>query len=242
MQNIAITDSITHLIQGIKYVEAQSKMHPKMLLLTGAPGTGKTIALKYWEAEYGGVYYVASPGLTLTSLANDLLEAITGEVTQFRFARAKRELFLAVKSKHAGIAIDEAGFLNFGCLEFLRSLHDACNIPVVFGGMSDLYARLIQHPQLLDRMVCIPCKKCDRSDAKFLAQAITSITIAEDLLHDCHRKLDGNLRQMSTAIALFEERAIELEKTEITLKDWGNRPYLSTYHQPPIKSRRPVPC
>ena len=238
MQNIAITHSIAHSIQALEYVQSQSKRHPKMLLLTGAPGTGKTITLEYLESEYQSVYYAATPGLTLTALANELLEAITGEASHFRFTRAKRELFEIAKSKQVPIAIDEAGFLNFNCLEFLRSLHDACDIPVIFGGMSDLYTRLIQHPQLLDRMICIPFKKCDFTDAKFLATAITKVTVTEDLLRDCHHKLDGNIRRISAVIASFEERAIELGISEISLKDWGNQAYTSSYHQPPIKSRK----
>lgn len=230
---IASTSTVQRLLEIIDYVSCQPPLHPRMILFSGISGAGKTVAAKYLlRANPKAVYYCASPKLTVSSLANELLHTLTGESQYMRLSRVRRELIDRINQDSIIFIIDEADFLSFDCLEFLRSIHDACHSPLVLIGMSEFYIRLKRTPQLLSRMQYVACGKCDKIDAQMMRK-ISDVEIAEDLIDSMHASLNGNLRDIAIAIGYVEQRAIELKKTVMTLADWGNNFYLPIYRCPP---------
>lgn len=198
--------------------------HPKMMLVHGQPGLGKTTAVDTLHLRYGGIYAVASStwsqrgmlekladrlGVNLRSRdrVGDILDKILDELTRHRDRM---------------IVIDEFDRLTHktAIVELLREIYDVSDVPLVMVGMGSIdkaLADIPQFPQRIGRKV--EFRSLDLEDAKNVAKRLTEISLTDDLVEQLWRKCDGIIRLLVTQIANVETLALREGLESVGIKD-----------------------
>lgn len=121
-------------------------MASDLVLVYGAPGLGKTIALRQYAGRRNNVWVVrASPS---TSNAGGILEEIglalglKGTDISGRASRMQRRIIFQMLGTAGLLVVDEAQHLKLVALETLRALHDEAGIGLVLCGNEEVYSRL----------------------------------------------------------------------------------------------------
>ena len=111
----------------------------------GAPGVGKTMALKAYAADQPGVRYCAMNSAQ-SSVARALSRVHGAIDTGARASADPYGRILEAVRDHAPSALlcDEAHHLGDDVLNALRSLHDETGLPIVFSGNESLYGRVTE--------------------------------------------------------------------------------------------------
>jgi len=173
--------------------------------IAGAPGVGKTMALRHFADVTAGVHMVT---------------AVKGEGQPYAFAQTlcgrfdvghrgvglfdmRRDLMAKLGQSARMLIVDEAQHLAADTLEWLRGLHDAAGLALALGGHLELAAAIGGHPQLDSRMVA-PQRlvRVDDADVRALA-LLHGIADAASFKHlDKASRLPGRLRNVANVARL----------------------------------------
>jgi len=125
---------------------------PKMALVYGGHGLGKSQTILWWATNNDAVYVRANQGMTSRWLLSEIAEEL-GEVpfwhTQETFNLIEKNLNLNQKI----IIVDEIDYLisNQNTIETLRDLHDRTGVPIVLVGMGMADKKIARYKHLEDR-------------------------------------------------------------------------------------------
>lgn len=188
---------------------------PRVFLIIGDAGTGKTTVAQYfcehWEPRNGaprGVYVEAvSPGAagspyamlvkicrTLTAGSAPQMPWDTLEEIQTQLAETNR--FLVIDNAHH-IAKYRGG--AYRALDTVRAIHDHSLMPLVLLGLPDLESRWNKEPEFRDRRLLtyhMPIPSRDQ-----VAEILPFNRAVADLIYD---RAEGNLRRITLATTLLE--------------------------------------
>lgn len=126
---------------------------PKMALVYGGHGLGKSQTILWWATNNDAVYVRANQGMTSRWLLSEMAEEL-GEVpfwhTQETFNLIEKNL----KSNPKIIIVDEIDYLisNQNTIETLRDLHDRTGCPIVLVGMGMADKKIARYKHLEDRI------------------------------------------------------------------------------------------
>lgn len=125
---------------------------PKMALVYGEPGLGKSETITKWAFKNECVYVRANQGMTtrwlLTEIADELDTDSCWHIDD-TFNQIEKALFQNKKT----IIIDEVDYLiEKKSIETLRDLHDRTGCPMVLVGMGMIDKKLSRYPHLYDRI------------------------------------------------------------------------------------------
>ncbi len=136
--HIVKTQTLAELMKVGKYAKDQKKL----CVVTGEPGTGKSIAVKEFAEKYSGVILIeAVPTITPSELFKLLHSELklSGEGTiHSMFMETKERL----RDTKILLIIDEAENLPKRCLELVRRIWDLSNIGVLLVGTNHLIKNL----------------------------------------------------------------------------------------------------
>lgn len=154
---------------------------PKIALIYGEYGLGKTETIQWWAFRNNSVYVRANQGMSSRWLLSEIAEEIGEESfwhTQETFAVIENYL----KQNPKTIIIDEADYLiEKNTIETLRDLHDRTGCPMVIVGMGNIDKKLRKYPHLIDRIYkSFVFKKYDIQDIKMIFEELTEIPITKD--------------------------------------------------------------
>ena len=154
---------------------------PKMALVYGDYGLGKSETIQWWCFKNQCVYVRANQGMTRKWLLSEIAEELTGKPnwsSQENFELIERELRQNPKT----IIIDEVDYLiEKKSIESLRDLHDRTGCPMVLVGMEFLDRKLSKYPHLLDRIYkTMKFESYDKEDIKQILSEISDIKITND--------------------------------------------------------------
>jgi DNA transposition AAA+ family ATPase len=142
----------TTIINHIKTAHALQDM----LAIFGAPGVGKTTAIRWYQKAYTNVWVVTfSPAITGTiPVCQEIAEAVGAErPNQVQGARRVLASLHKVFRESKGLSIvDEAHHLSTTALDTIRSLHDATGIAIALVGGVELQTKIQAMPQLHRRI------------------------------------------------------------------------------------------
>ncbi|MGL5956813.1 MAG: AAA family ATPase [Brevinema sp.] len=188
--------------------EAQNTAIPRMLVLYGNSGIGKTRGLEeYVEDNPTATLIEVSPDFTFGSMLQEIAQEIGVHSTGKHYEIRKR-IVSKLKNSNRMLIIDEAEYLTPKSLDILRRIHDKAKIPIVLVGMPALFHNIKSlrkgFEQIANRMVsynlgvpddrdmlqiieaCIP--RCEDSVAKALIKCSKStirtlILLMQDLVN-----------------------------------------------------------
>ncbi|OQY55444.1 MAG: hypothetical protein B6247_07725 [Candidatus Parabeggiatoa sp. nov. 2] len=201
-------------------------------IITGAPGTGKTIASYYLATKLNGIRICCSETITKKGLLSRLAKsmdhrakrATIDELTEWLELNIDGQLFL----------IDEANHLNWKTLEILRYLADECGATIVLFG-TQILTEIFQNrntkvllAQLSSRIGAktivftpIAIKKGKNNSLKkvgvyFIYPTFGDAAKNPDLIKTFHRYCEGNWRLAQELIVACQEVMRLQNQTELT--------------------------
>lgn len=120
-------------------VEAQSISVPRILVLYGNSGIGKTkILTEFVEDNPTCTLIEVSPDFSLGALLQEVAQEI-GVHSYGKHHEITKRIISKLKGSNRMLVIDEAEYLTPKSLDILRRIHDKAQIPIVLVGMPHLY-------------------------------------------------------------------------------------------------------
>lgn len=134
----------------------------KIILLRGRSGSGKTTLLKTFKKKYPNhIFIQAYKGMKKSELIKTIIDSKDSSLTH-------------IGTKVAGkiLILDEANKLSGGTLEWLRSLHDKSNMPMIWAGTyDDIDDVLYKQPELNRRCRKVYIRDLDDVELKVLVES-----------------------------------------------------------------------
>lgn len=188
---------------------------PKIALVYGDYGLGKSETIKWWTFKNDCVYVRATKGMSARWLLSEISEELGEEAfwhSQETFNMIENKLRQTPKT----IIIDEVDYLiNNNVIEILRDLHDRTNCPLVLVGMANINKKLSRYPHLKDRIYkAFKFETYDRQDIKQILSELCEIPITSDGL-DYLATRHNHFRQIVKLINKIEKLAKTNEITEL---------------------------
>ena len=156
---------------------------PKMALVYGEHGLGKSQTIQWWADKNDSVYVRATQGMTSRWLLSEIAEELGEEAfyhSQETFTLIENNLRLNNKV----IIVDEVDYLiDKSIIETLRDLHDKTACPVVLVGMGSADKKLASYPHLMDRIYKkLKFEKFNSDDIKEILTELTDLKFKDDAI------------------------------------------------------------
>src|SRR5574344_1352293 len=115
---------------------------PKIALVYGGYGLGKSETIKWWTFRNDCIYVRANQGMSSRWLLSDIAEELNVE-SYWHIEETFNEIEKALIKSHKTIIIDEVDYLvDKKSIETLRDLHDRTGCPLVLVGMANVNVKL----------------------------------------------------------------------------------------------------
>ena len=154
---------------------------PKMALVFGDYGLGKSQTIQWWVDKNDSVYVRAVQSMTGRWLISEIAEELGEEPfwhTQETFAVVEN----CLKRNPKTIVIDEIDYLiNNDVIELIRDLHDKTGSPIVLVGMGAADKKLARYPHLCDRIYkSLKFESFNSDDIKQILSELTDLNFTNN--------------------------------------------------------------
>ncbi|MGD1939868.1 MAG: AAA family ATPase [Leptolyngbyaceae cyanobacterium] len=229
MKNIIVkTANLTRLKDSYDEITSIVGDDPRMAVLHGFAGAGKTTGVRQLALQHGDLFLRASCTWTPTALLGDLAHELRLECGRSRSHRL-RAIKEAMDINPRTLFLDDADQLfNVGSrqqvlvlFETLREIHDEAQMPIFFVGMENFAPRLREWEQLARRVVDqIEFEPLDLIDAIAIARQRCEVVIADDLIEELHTHSGGSCGRITNGLRAIERYGKQCEIDPVTLSDW----------------------
>ena len=211
------TQNVKNFIGLVENLINKPKNIPKMGLVYGEPGLGKSQTALWLSCKYDGIYLRASNLMTGRWLLEEIVKELD-EIPRFLTSDNFNIVVKKLKQNPQVIFIDEIDYLmnNYKTIETLRDIHDETGCPIIFTGMSLAHRKLERYKHLYDRFSEI--LKFETFGVNDLSQIIghlSEIPFTPDAIEYIHSKFN-RFRQIVQLINQMETFAKDNNLTEIT--------------------------
>ena len=211
------TQNVKNFIGLVENLINKPKNIPKMGLVYGEPGLGKSQTALWLACKYDGIYLRATNLMT----GRWLLEELVKELNQIPRYLTSDNFNLVVKKLKQNpqvIFIDEIDYLmnNYKTIETLRDIHDETDCPIIFIGMGLAHRKLERYKHLYDRFSeILKFETFGVNDIGQITSQLSEITFTPDAIEYIHSKYN-RFRQIVQLINQMENFAKDNNLTEIT--------------------------
>ena len=211
------TQNVKNFIGLVENMINKPKNIPKMGLVYGEPGLGKSQTALWLACKYDGIYLRASNLMTGRWLLEEMVKELD-EIPRFLTSGNFNIVVKNLKQNPQIIFIDEIDYLmnNYKTIETLRDIHDETNCPIIFIGMGLAHRKLERYKHLYDRFSEI--LKFETFGVNDLSQIISNLSevpFTPDAIEYIHTKYNG-FRQIVQLINQIETIAKGNNLKEIT--------------------------
>ena len=146
------TQNVKNFIGLVENLINKPKNIPKMGLVYGEPGLGKSQTALWLAYKYDGIYLRASNLMTGRWLLEEMVKELD-EIPRYLTSDNFNLVVKKLKQNPQIIFIDEIDYLmnNYKTVETLRDIHDETNCPIIFIGMELAHRKLERYKHLYDR-------------------------------------------------------------------------------------------
>lgn len=211
------TTNVKNFIGLIENLLNKPKNIPKMGLIYGEPGLGKSQTALWLACKYDAIYLRATNLMT----GRWLLEEIVKEMDEFPRYLTSDNFNLIVqklKQKPQLIIVDEIDYLmnNLKTIEILRDIHDETDCPIIFVGMGLAHKKLERYKHLFDRFSeIVKFETFGVPDLSQIISQLSEVTFTTDAVEYIHSKFN-RFMQIVQLINQMETFAKDNNLTEIT--------------------------
>lgn len=201
-------------LAAMRQIMAATPQMPRMAVLSGPAGYGKTQAAAYMAHPLGmnACFVQLRPFETMKSLAQLLLTELD---VRWKPSWSVGVMFDAICERlqmmNRPLVIDELDHIaETKSVDFIRAIHDKCATPIFLIGEERLQTKLLsRHERFHDRvLVWAHAVPCDDSDARMLASHYApSLKWAEGAVNALLARTHGVARRITTEVERLKEDA-----------------------------------
>lgn len=204
------------LMEEVKQLPANI---PKIVLVFGEYGLGKSETIKWWTFKNDCIYVRANQGMTSRWLLSEMAEEL-GEEAFWHIQDTFNLVEQKLKQNPKPLIIDEVDYLvTNNVIEILRDLHDRTGCPMILVGMVNIDKKLSRYPHLKDRIYkAFKFEAYEKQDIKQILSELSEIPITNDGLEYLATR-HNQLRQIVKLINKIEKLAKTNELKELNEKN-----------------------
>ena len=211
------TNNVRNFIGLVENLQNKPKNIPKMGLVYGEPGLGKSQTALWLACKYDGIYIRASNLMTSRWLVEEIVREMD-ELPRYLTSDNFNVVISKLIQKPRIIFVDEIDYLmnNYKSIETLRDIHDKTDCPIVFVGMGLAHRKLERYKHLYDRFSeIVKFETFGVNDIAQIINQLAEIQFTPDSIEYIHNKYN-RFRQIVQLISKLETFAKENSLTEIT--------------------------
>ena len=211
------TQNVKNFIGLVENLINKPKNIPKMGLVYGEPGLGKSQTALWLACKYDGIYLRASNLMTGRWLLEEIVKELD-EIPRFLSSDNYNLVVKKLKQNPQIIFIDEIDYLmnNYKSIETLRDIHDETGCPIIFIGMGLVHRKLERYTHLYDRFSeVLKFETFGVNDLSQIINQLSEIPFPPDAIEYIFSKYN-RFRQIVQLINQMENFAKENNLTEIT--------------------------
>ena len=211
------TQNLKNFIGLVENLINKPKNIPKMGLVYGEPGLGKSQTALWLACKYNGIYLRASNLMTGRWLLEEMVKELD-EIPRFLSSDNYNLVVKKLKQNPQKIFIDEIDYLmnNYKSIETLRDIHDETDCPIIFIGMGLVHRKLERYTHLYDRFSeVLKFETFGVNDLLQIFNQLSEVTFTPDAIEYIYSKFN-RFRQIVQLINQIETFAKDNNLTEIT--------------------------
>jgi len=213
------TTNVKNFIGLVENLVNKPKNIPKMGLVYGEPGLGKSQTALWLACKYDGIYLRASNLMTGRWLLEEFVKELD-EIPRYLTSDNFNLVVKKLKQEPKIIFIDEIDYLmnNYKSIETLRDIHDETGCPIIFIGMSLAHRKLERYKHLYDRFSeILKFETFGINDLSQIINQLSEIPFTSDAIDYIHKKYN-RFRQIVQLINQLETIAKDNNLAEINLE------------------------
>ncbi|HOE18892.1 MAG TPA: ATP-binding protein [Syntrophorhabdaceae bacterium] len=221
----ARTSNVTAFTSALDRLLNSDEDIPKMALIYGEPGLGKTKAALWWCVQNDGVFIRTKKLMTGRWLLEEIVAEL-GEAPAHRTPELFRQIQDQLFSRPRTIFIDEVDYLTYDArvIETLRDIHDITGAPVVFIGMAGADKKLMRYRHLHDRFSeIVRFHDLTLDDVRAIADQLCEVKLLADAIQHIYseaKKFRGIILRLYRAEAKARANGLkEVTKAHLVDKD-----------------------
>lgn len=211
------TQNVKNFIGLVENLLNKPKNIPKMGLIYGEPGLGKSQTALWLACKYDGIYLRASNLMTGRWLLEELVKELD-DIPRFLTSDNFNLVVKKLKQNPKTIFIDEIDYLmnNYKTIETLRDIHDETDCPIIFIGMGLAHRKLERYKHLYDRFSeILKFEIFGVNDLSQIIGQLSEVKFTPESIEYIHSKYN-RFRQIVQLINQMETFAIDNNLVEIT--------------------------
>ena len=212
------TTNVKNFIGLVENLLNKPKNIPKMGLIYGEPGLGKSQTALWLACKYDAIYLRATNLMTGRWLLEEIAKEMT-EIPRYLTSDNFNLIVQKLKQKPQLIIVDEIDYLmnNLKTIEIFRDIHDETNCPIIFVGMGLVHKKLERYKHLFDRFSeIVKFETFGVNDIAQITNQLAEIKLTADSIEYIHKKYN-RFRQIVQLINQLEVVAKENNLKEINL-------------------------
>ena len=212
------TTNVKNFIGLVENLLNKPKNIPKMGLIYGEPGLGKSQTALWLACKYDAIYLRATNLMTGRWLLEEIAKEMD-EIPRYLTSDNFNLIVQKLKQKPQLIIVDEIDYLmnNLKTIEILRDIHDKTDCPIIFIGMGLAHKKLEKYKHLYDRFSeIVKFETFGVNDISQIINQLAEIKFTTDSIEYIHKKYN-RFRQIVQLINQLEIIAKDNNLTEINL-------------------------
>lgn len=147
------TQNVKNFVSLINSLQNKAEGIPRMALVYGEPGLGKTQTVLWWATQNEAVYVRSSNLMSGRWFLEELVEEL-GETPYYKTSDLFKQCIKQLRENRRIIIVDKVDYLvnDKKAIETIRDIHDQTDVPIVLVGMGLIDKKLIKHRHLYDRI------------------------------------------------------------------------------------------
>ena len=213
------TTNVKNFIGLVESLINKPKNIPKMGLVYGEPGLGKSQTALWLDCKYDGIFLRASNLMTGRWLLEEMVKELD-EIPRYLTSDNFNLVVKKLKQNPQIIFIDEIDYLmnNYKTIETLRDIHDETGCPIIFIGMSLVHRKLERYKHLYDRFSeILKFEIFGVNDLSQIIGQLSEIKFTPDSIEYIHTKFN-RLRQIVQLINQMEIFSKDNNLAEINIE------------------------
>lgn len=212
------TTNVKNFIGLVENLLNKPKNIPKMGLVYGEPGLGKSQTALWLACKYDAIYLRATNLMTGRWLLEEIAKEMD-EIPRYLTSDNFNLIVQKLKQKPQLIIVDKIDYLmnNLKTIEILRDIHDETDCPIIFIGMGLAHKKLEKYKHLYDRFSeIVKFETFGVNDISQIINQLAEIKFTTDSIEYIHKKYN-RFRQIVQLINQLEIIAKDNNLTEINL-------------------------
>ena len=208
------TNNVRNFIGLVENLQNKPQNIPKMGLVYGEPGLGKSQTALWLTCKYDGIYIRASNLMTSRWLVEEIVREMD-ELPRYLTSDNFNVVISKLSQKPKIIFVDEIDYLmnNYKSVETLRDIHDKTDCSIVFVGMGLAHRKLERYKHLYDRFSeIVKFETFGVNDLSQIFSQLSEIPFTPESIEYIHKKYNRfrQIVQLINQMEIFAKKLYSL--------------------------------